>query len=76
MRGIAGFPPSMMPNPKGQCRLLDGTVIVAAGEQNLRGDPFKPPSSSRTNRSPSMPSAWQPSGWTATAASTPWQPVD
>ena len=38
MRGAAGFPASMMPKPSGQCRLLDGTVILASGEKDVLGD--------------------------------------
>ena len=41
MRGVAGFPASMMPKPSGQCRLLDGTVIVASGEKDVLGDPIQ-----------------------------------
>lgn len=41
MRGVAGFPPSMMPQPSGQCRLLDGTVIIASGEKDVLGDPIQ-----------------------------------
>jgi hypothetical protein len=41
MRGVAGFPASMMPKPSGQCRLLDGTVIIASGEKDVRGDPIQ-----------------------------------
>jgi hypothetical protein len=41
MRGAAGFPASMMPKPSGQCRLLDGTVIVASGEKDVLGDPIQ-----------------------------------
>jgi hypothetical protein len=41
MRGVAGFPPSMMPKPSGQCRLLDGTVMVASGEKEALGDPIQ-----------------------------------
>ena len=40
-RGVAGFSGSMMPRPRGQCRLLDGTVIVASGEKNVMGDPIQ-----------------------------------
>ena len=28
----------MMPKPSGQCRLLDGTVILASGEHDVMGD--------------------------------------
>jgi hypothetical protein len=38
MRGAAGFPASMMPKPSGQCRLLDGAIIVASGEKDVMGD--------------------------------------
>jgi hypothetical protein len=41
MRGAAGFSASMMPKPSGQCRLLDGTVIVASGETDVLGDPIQ-----------------------------------
>jgi len=41
MRGVAGFPASMMPKPSGQCRLLDGTVIIASGEKDVQGDPIQ-----------------------------------
>jgi hypothetical protein len=41
MRGAAGFPASMMPKPGGQCRLLDGTVILASGENDVMGDPIR-----------------------------------
>jgi hypothetical protein len=41
MRGAAGFPASMMPKPSGQCRLLDGTVILASGEKDVMGDPIQ-----------------------------------
>ena len=41
LRGAAGFPQSMMPKPGGQCRLLDGTVIVASGEKDVLGDPIQ-----------------------------------
>ena len=41
MRGAAGFPASMMPQPGGQCRLLDGTIIVASGEKDVLGDPIQ-----------------------------------
>ena len=38
--GTKGFPASMMPKPSGQCRLLDGTVILASGEKDVLGDPI------------------------------------
>ena len=41
LRGVAGFPASMMPKPSGQCRLLDGTVIIASGEKDVQGDPIQ-----------------------------------
>jgi len=41
MRGLGGFPASMMPRPSGQCRLLDGTVILASGEKDVMGDPIR-----------------------------------
>ena len=31
----------MMPQPSGQCRLLDGTVILASGAQDVMGDPIQ-----------------------------------
>ncbi len=31
----------MVPKPIGQCRLIDGTVILASGETNVMGDPIK-----------------------------------
>ena len=34
----AGFPGSAMPRARGQCRLLDGTVILASGEKDVMGD--------------------------------------
>ncbi len=40
-RGVAGFAGSMMPRPRGQCRLLDGTVIVASGERDVMGDAIR-----------------------------------
>jgi hypothetical protein len=36
-----GFPGSMMPKPSGECRLLDGTVILASGEHDVMGDPVQ-----------------------------------
>ncbi len=41
MRSTTGFTASMMPKPSGQCRLLDGTVILASGEKDLMGDPIQ-----------------------------------
>ena len=41
MRSVAGFPASVMPKPSGQCRLLDGTVILASGEKDVLGDPIQ-----------------------------------
>ena len=41
MRSGSGFPASMMPRPAGQCRLLDGTAILAAGEKDVCGDPIR-----------------------------------
>ena len=41
MRSSGGFPASMMPEPSGQCRLLDGTVILASGEKDVLGDPIR-----------------------------------
>ena len=32
---------SMMPKPSGQCRLLDGTIILASGEKDVLGDPIQ-----------------------------------
>lgn len=37
----SAFPSSMMPKPSGQCRLLDGTVILASGEHDVMGDPIQ-----------------------------------
>jgi len=31
----------MVPNSTGQCRLLDGTIILASGEQSVMGDPIR-----------------------------------
>ena len=36
-----GFPASVMPNPAGECHLLDGTVILAAGTHDVMGDPIQ-----------------------------------
>lgn len=36
-----GFPGSIMPKPSGECRLLDGTVILASGEHDVSGDPIQ-----------------------------------
>jgi hypothetical protein len=36
-----GFPGSVMPNPAGECRLLDGTVILASGQKDVMGDPIQ-----------------------------------
>ncbi len=41
MRGIAGFAESMMPEPEGRCRLIDGTIIRAAGRHDVMGDPIR-----------------------------------
>lgn len=41
MRGMGAFAPSMMPQTQGILRLIDGTVILAAGENNVMGDPIK-----------------------------------
>ena len=41
MRGAAGYPASMMPEPSGQARLLDGTVILASGRDAVMGDPIQ-----------------------------------
>lgn len=40
-RGTVGFPGSMMPEPSGLCRLLDGTVILASGKLDVMGDPIR-----------------------------------
>jgi hypothetical protein len=32
---------TMMPSPSGQCRLLDGTVILASGEKDVMGDTIR-----------------------------------
>jgi len=42
LHSVAGFPPSVMPQPRGQCRFLDGTVLVASGEHDVLGDPLPP----------------------------------
>lgn len=39
--GARGFPASMMPEPSGHCRLLDGTVILASGREDVMGDPIR-----------------------------------
>lgn len=31
----------MVPKPSGQCRLIDGTIILVSGEKNVMGDPLK-----------------------------------
>lgn len=41
LRGVAGFAGSVMPRPSGQCRLLDGTVVLVAGATNVLGDPLR-----------------------------------
>lgn len=41
LRGGAGFRASMMPRPTGTCRLLDGTVIWASGQEDVMGDPIR-----------------------------------
>jgi hypothetical protein len=41
MRGASVHPGSMMPEPEGQCRLLDGTVIFASGRKDVMGDPLR-----------------------------------
>lgn len=38
---VSGFPASVMPKPSGQLRLIDGTIIWVAGEQNALGDPIQ-----------------------------------
>jgi len=40
MRGGQG-PASMMPLSRGECRLLDGTVILASGQNDVMGDPIQ-----------------------------------
>ncbi|HOX40481.1 MAG TPA: hypothetical protein PL033_21085 [Candidatus Brocadiia bacterium] len=40
LRGAAGFLTSMMPEPSGRCRLLDGTIIIASGAKDVMGDPI------------------------------------
>jgi hypothetical protein len=40
-RGVAGFTQSVMPEPSGRCRLLDGTVILASGKNDVMGDPIR-----------------------------------
>jgi len=39
--GVAGFTQSVMPEPSGRCRLLDGTLILASGKNNVLGDPIR-----------------------------------
>jgi len=41
MRGEKGFPDSVVPQPSGQCQLVDGTVILASGEKEMMGDPIQ-----------------------------------
>ncbi len=41
LRGVAGFSESMMPLPAGRCHLIDGTVILASGIQDVQGDPIR-----------------------------------
>ncbi|MEO9021829.1 MAG: hypothetical protein ABI237_19375 [Ginsengibacter sp.] len=41
MRGTSGFPASMMPGLSGQVRLIDGTVIIASGKNNVMGDSIR-----------------------------------
>ena len=38
---VCGFPASMVPKRAGRCRLLDGTVILASGENDVMGDPIR-----------------------------------
>jgi hypothetical protein len=38
LRSHLGFPDSMVPKASGQCRLIDGTYVLAAGENNVMGD--------------------------------------
>lgn len=40
-RGVAGFTQSVMPEPSGRCRLLDGTLILASGRNDVMGDPIQ-----------------------------------
>lgn len=40
-RSNSGFPSSMAPLPNGQCRLLDGTIILASGGKDVQGDPIQ-----------------------------------
>jgi len=40
-RGVAGFTQSVMPEPSGRCRLLDGTLILASGKDDVMGDPIR-----------------------------------
>ena len=40
-RGVAGFTQSVMPEPSGRCHLLDGTLILASGREDVRGDPIR-----------------------------------
>ncbi|MEO6949384.1 MAG: hypothetical protein ABI123_07140, partial [Ginsengibacter sp.] len=41
MRGTSRFRASMMPKQSGQVRLLDGTVIMASGTNNVMGDSIR-----------------------------------
>lgn len=41
MRGDQGFPDSVVPQQRGECRLVDGTVILASGEKEMMGDPIQ-----------------------------------
>lgn len=40
LRQIATFPESMMPLASGNARLIDGTIILASGENDVMGDPI------------------------------------
>lgn len=41
LSGGPGFSESMMPGLRGQCRLIDGTIILASGEKEVMGDPIQ-----------------------------------
>lgn len=41
LHNVGGYPKSAMPLPKGRCRLLDDTVIIASGQDKVLGDPIR-----------------------------------
>lgn len=41
MRGMGAFAPSMMPQTQGTLKLIDGTIIMASGKNDVMGDPIK-----------------------------------